>query len=60
MTQPKLSKASDVSKATIVFFERGERTPIPATIAALQRALESAGIRFTETGVELAKSQEGG
>lgn len=53
MTQPQLAAASAVSLRTISHFEKEQRNPIPANMAALQRALEVAGVRFTETGVEM-------
>jgi transcriptional regulator with XRE-family HTH domain len=46
MTQSSLALASEVSLRTIVNFEAGRAQLIPATISALQRALEDAGIEF--------------
>jgi len=46
MTQEQLAALSGVSLRTIAHFEKGERQPIPANIAALRRAFEEAGIEF--------------
>jgi DNA-binding XRE family transcriptional regulator len=51
-----LARAADVAIATIADFETGRRTPHPRTAGALKVALEQAGIRFTEHGVELPPS----
>lgn len=52
-TQDDLALMSRVSKRTITHFEAGQRVPVPATLMAIQQALEAAGVRFTERGVEL-------
>jgi len=62
MTQPALASASGVSLRTIVNFEGGNRTPMPANLKAIQRALEGAGIIFIAEngdgpGVRLRKDQ---
>ena len=44
--QDDLEKASRVAKKTIADFERGARTPLPRTLAAIQGALEDAGVEF--------------
>jgi transcriptional regulator with XRE-family HTH domain len=60
-TQTDLAARSAVSLRTIANFESGEREPIPVTIAAIQQALERAGIIFLQVdraggpGVRLAK-----
>ena len=41
-----LAKAAQVSERTITDFERGARSPINASLAALTRALEAAGVEF--------------
>ena len=41
-----LSKAAGVSRGSIVDFERGKRTPIRATRAAIRSALEESGLEF--------------
>jgi transcriptional regulator with XRE-family HTH domain len=54
----RLAERSGVSLRTIAHFEAGERQPIPANLAALQTALESAGVEFTNgdaPGVRLHK-----
>ena len=57
MTQDRLAEASRVSKRTISHFEGEERGPVPATLSAIQRALEAAGVRFIGNfGVELGKA----
>lgn len=53
MTQDQLAEASRVSKRTITHFEAKQRSPVPATLAAIQRALEAAGVEFIERGVRL-------
>ena len=58
MTQAGLAKASGVSLRTIAHFESAERTPIPANLAAIRAALESAGVTFingNEPGVKMRK-----
>ena len=47
ITQDRLAELSGVSKRTIAHFEGGQRTPIPANFAAIQRAFEGAGVEFT-------------
>ena len=37
--------------STVKDYERGERKPIPNNLEAMQRALEKAGMRFTEASV---------
>ena len=55
LTQEQLARRSEVSKRTIAHFEADQRQPVPATLAAIKRAFETAGVRFTERGVELAE-----
>jgi len=50
MKQAELGSSAGVSANTVAFFERGDRTPIPVTLAAIQRALEDAGVEFTDDG----------
>lgn len=45
-SQDTLAKESKVAKATIANFEAGRRAPYDRTLADLQRALESAGVKF--------------
>ena len=50
MTQASLAETSGVSLRTIAHFESAERTPIPANLAAIRSALESAGVAFINDG----------
>ena len=59
-SQDDLAARSQVADRTVRYFERGEREPIPANLAALQRALEAAGVELIPEngggpGVRLAK-----
>jgi transcriptional regulator with XRE-family HTH domain len=53
LTQRDVAEACDVAPATVAAFERGERVPHRRTMRAMESALESHGVRFTATGVEL-------
>jgi transcriptional regulator with XRE-family HTH domain len=46
-SQDKLAKISGVSKATIAFFELGQREPYPRTLRDLREAFEGAGVFIT-------------
>jgi transcriptional regulator with XRE-family HTH domain len=46
LTQADLAAQSHVSLRSVVSFEIGERQPIPSVLAALQTALEGAGVEF--------------
>lgn len=46
-TQEQLAKKANVSLSTVKDFEAGRRTPIANNLEALQRALEAAGLEFT-------------
>jgi len=48
MTQAQLAEASNVSLRSIIHFEKGERTPVPNNLGAIQAALEAAGIEFID------------
>jgi DNA-binding XRE family transcriptional regulator len=50
LSQEDLARAAEVSSRTIIDFESGKRKPIKVTQAALQRALEEAGVEFTDGG----------
>jgi transcriptional regulator with XRE-family HTH domain len=63
MSQVALAEAAGVSSRTILDFEAGKRKPIKATLAAIQRALEDAGVEITnggQPGVRLAARKKGG
>jgi ribosome-binding protein aMBF1 (putative translation factor) len=51
-SQTELANRANVSLSTVRDFEMSHRTPIPVTIASLQRVIEEAGIRllFREDG----------
>ena len=44
----KLAEAAQVGIATVNRFEAGAATSIPATLAAIERALEAAGVEFID------------
>jgi transcriptional regulator with XRE-family HTH domain len=48
-TQAQLSEEAGVPLNTIVRFERGERVASEANVAALQQAMEVAGVIFSGT-----------
>jgi transcriptional regulator with XRE-family HTH domain len=63
ISQGELASASGVSLRTIQHFEMGQRQPIPATLGAMQGALEAAGVEFTngdEPGVKLRLAKRKG
>src|SRR5437870_5396984 len=54
----RLATAAHVGAATVARFERGESETIPATLAAIERALEAAGVEFLpDNGVRLTVSE---
>jgi DNA-binding transcriptional regulator YiaG len=58
-TQANLAKRAKVSLSTVKDFEKRRRTPIPNNLEAMRRALEAAGIEFTNgktPGLRLKKS----
>ena len=60
MNQASLAAAASVSRSVIVDFENGHRTPNRNNLAAIQRALEAAGVEFTNggaPGVRLGKGE---
>ncbi|MER8423281.1 helix-turn-helix domain-containing protein [Mesorhizobium sp. M1403] len=64
MSQSELAEAAQVSRPTVVDFERGARVPHRNNIAALRQALEAAGIEFIPEngggpGVRLAGRSDG-
>jgi len=46
MDQAALAEAANVSRNTIVSFEKGQRTPGANNLAAIRTALEAAGVEF--------------
>lgn len=61
MKQEQLAEAANVNKRTIMDFEKGNRNPVPSTLAALQSALEKEGVIFLPengqgVGVRLRKN----
>jgi transcriptional regulator with XRE-family HTH domain len=51
-----LAKAAAVGERTISDFESGARRPMRATLAAMQRALEAAGVEFLpDNGLRLKR-----
>lgn len=50
MDQAVLAKAANVSRNTIVDFEKGRRVPGKNNLAAIRAALESAGVIFLDGG----------
>jgi transcriptional regulator with XRE-family HTH domain len=56
--QTQLAAKARVDPNTVRNFESGRTTPIPNTLDAIHRALEAAGVEFTngdEPGVKLKK-----
>ncbi len=49
-SQADLAKEAAVGISTIAEFEKGLRTPIANNLAAMKRALQTAGVRFTSAG----------
>jgi transcriptional regulator with XRE-family HTH domain len=48
ISQTDLAAAANVSRQTVVDFERGVRTPYPNNLSAIRAALEAAGVEFIE------------
>lgn len=51
--QAELASAASVSLSTVRDYEKGRRTPIPTTLAAMKAALEAQGIAFVSDGETL-------
>ncbi|WP_183752397.1 helix-turn-helix domain-containing protein [Pseudochelatococcus contaminans] len=63
MDQATLANAANVSRNTVVSFEKGQRTPNPNNLTAIRTALETAGVIFVDengegAGVRLRKRVE--
>ena len=43
-----LAREAKVGVMTVTRFENGQAAPIPATLAAIRRALEEAGVEFLD------------
>lgn len=61
MDQATLASAANVSRNTIVSFEKGQRVPNPNNLTAIRTALETAGVTFVDengggAGVRLRKA----
>ena len=52
ISQAELGKSANLSKQTLVDFERGARTPYPNNLMAVQSALENLGIVFLAADTE--------
>jgi transcriptional regulator with XRE-family HTH domain len=50
-TQAELAERARVGLSTVKDYEGGKRTPIANNLEAMQRALEKAGIGFTDKGI---------
>jgi ribosome-binding protein aMBF1 (putative translation factor) len=50
-SQADLAAKARVGLSTVKDYERGERTPIPNNLSAIQRALEAGGMSFTANSV---------
>ncbi|ARO13524.1 transcriptional regulator [Ketogulonicigenium robustum] len=50
MDQASLARAANVSRNTIVSFEKGQRAPNANNLGAIKAALETAGVDFLESG----------
>ncbi|PZX11856.1 helix-turn-helix protein [Palleronia aestuarii] len=48
LSQDGLAKRSGVAVSSIIPFEKGQRAPRNATLAAIRTALEAAGVEFIE------------
>ena len=57
-SQAQLASQSNLSESTVRDFEKGRRIPSVNNLAAIQKALEAAGVEFTngdQPGVRLRK-----
>ena len=61
--QFEVAERAGIARATVIDFEKGDRTPRPATVAAIRKVLESAGVEFIAengggAGVRLRKVKD--
>jgi transcriptional regulator with XRE-family HTH domain len=50
-TQAELAERANVGLSTVKDYEGGKRTPIANNLEAMQKALEKAGMAFTQKGI---------
>lgn len=50
-TQAELAEQAKVSLSTVKDYESGKRTPIANNVEAIKRALEGAGMVFSDTSI---------
>jgi predicted transcriptional regulator len=53
-----LARHARVGSTTVSRFEAGQGSPIPSTVAAMQRAMEAAGVEFIPAGVRLREAAD--
>jgi transcriptional regulator with XRE-family HTH domain len=61
MDQNTLAEAASVARGTLIDFEKGKRTPGANNIDAIARALEAAGVEFTngkQPGVRMKAAKD--
>ena len=59
MDQANLAAAASVSRGVVIDFEKGKRVTTTNNLAAIRRALESAGVEFTngdQPGVRMKRT----
>ena len=49
LTQTDLARAASLGRSTVADYERADRVPSRASLAALRKALEAAGVMFIES-----------
>jgi len=48
LEQSDVAERAGIARATLIDFEKGQRAPRPATVAAIRAALEGAGVQFID------------